>query len=354
MTMRERMLAMVQRRTHDRVPFVQYDNIAAPNDEVWSLVGRENMGILRWAQLYRLDSPNCSIEGLDSQRGGFRCRITIITTPAGGLTEEKLFEPVYGSASIRKHFITEPDDYPAFAAFLRDIRVVKDTQEYAGILSGLGDDGLPIVRVERTPFQQMWVQWVSLADLCAHMVECPDAVEECFHLLANIGRRTFAVVREAADEFFVPYVDIPDNITAPAIGPRLFERYCLPLYQELSAMMAEKDIPVFVHMDGDLKPLWSLIGESGVRGLDSMSPPPDNDTSVADAIREWPEMRLGVNFPSSVHLAEPEVIYETASRLIYEAGHSGRLQIQISENVPRDVWRKSYPEIVRAIRDSSR
>ena len=65
----------------------------------------------------------------------------------------------------------------------------------------------------------------------------------------------------------------------------------------------------------------------------------------------WPEMRLMMNFPSSVHLQEPKKIYQRAMEILEEAGHSGRLQIQISENVPPGVWRKSYPEIVRAIRD---
>lgn len=32
------MLAVIQGREHDRVPFVQYDNLAAPNEEIWSLV----------------------------------------------------------------------------------------------------------------------------------------------------------------------------------------------------------------------------------------------------------------------------------------------------------------------------
>jgi hypothetical protein len=346
------MLAVVQGRQSDRVPFAQYDNLAAPNDEVWSLVGRENMGVLRWCQVHRLEHPNCTVEGVDIERDGFRGRITTISTPAGKLVEEKLFEPVYGSGSARKHFITEPDDYRVFAAFLRDTRVTKHAASLSQTVESLGDDGLPVVRVERTPFQQMWVQWVSLADLCAHLAECPEQVEECLQLLAMIERRIFKTVWEVAGELAIPLVDIPDNITAPAIGPRFFTKYCLPLYQELSAMMAERGAVVFVHMDGDLRPLWNLIGESGVRGLDSMSPPPDNDTSVADARRLWPEMRLWVNFPSSVHLAEPKVIYETARRLIEESGGSGRLQIQISENVPRDVWRKSLPEIVRATQDA--
>ena len=72
---------------------------------------------------------------------------------------------------------------------------------------------------------------------------------------------------------------------------------------------------------------------------------------MADAVAQWPEMRLCPNFPSSVHLGTPEEIYEQTRRILAEGGHTGRLQIQISENVPFGMWRKSIPEIVRAIRD---
>ncbi len=165
--------------------------------------------------------------------------------------------------------------------------------------------------------------------------------------MADIQRRIFALVRRAP----IHYVVIPDNITAPVIGERYFRKYCLPLYQELAGIAQEKGIPMYGHLDGDLKPLWKAIEESGLRGIDSLSPPPDNDTSIAQARVLWPEMRLCPNFPSSVHLAAPEVIYETALRLCQEAGGSGRLQIQISENVPPGIWRTSFPQIVRAIHD---
>ena len=67
MTMRERMLAVVQGREHDRVPFVQYSNLAAPDDEIWPVIGRGNMGILRWAPTYRVEHPNCRFETIEDR-----------------------------------------------------------------------------------------------------------------------------------------------------------------------------------------------------------------------------------------------------------------------------------------------
>jgi hypothetical protein len=102
-------------------------------------------------------------------------------------------------------------------------------------------------------------------------------------------------------------------------------------------------------MDGDLKPLWSAIAESKVGGIDSFAPAPDNDTSVAQAVAMWPDKRLWANFPSSVHLWAPEAIRAEADAMLAAAGHTGRLQIQISENVPAHRWQVSLPVIADAI-----
>lgn len=339
------MLAIVQGRHPDRVPFVQYDGIGAPNKEVWAVVGRENMGILRWSSVCRWESPNCRYETENIEIQGRPGVRNTLHTPKGSLWEEKRFEPTFGTAATKKHFIKERDDYLVLMSYLEDLVVVEDVDRFLKDDRELGDDGLPHVSLMRTPYQQLWVQWVSLENLAIHLVDYPDLLADVTNLIGKRIRDCFEIVRKSP----APYVVFGDNITAPTIGEKYFRQYCIPYYSELAEMLGDR--PVYVHMDGDLKPLWKAIGESGVRGLDSYSPPPDNDTPVAEAVRIWPEMRLGVNFPSSIHLATPEVIRETADRILAEAGHTGRLQIQISENIPPGMWRKSYPVIVAAIRE---
>lgn len=351
-TMRERMLAVIRGQSLDRVPFVQYDNIAAPNYEVWARIGRNQMGILRWCSAHRFEHPHCRFEQEEAVFDGRRGWRNILITPLGNLVEERVYIPSMGKVQgFRKRYVQTLDDYRLLMAYLRDIIVVEDTNAIEQAHADFGDDGLPHVSLGRTPFQQLWIQWVSLMDLSLHLLDAPDVVEECMALLGQIQLRAAEVAFRAADKVLIPYIVIADNITAPLIGTDRFRRYCLPYYRAIADRMAEKRIPLFVHMDGDLKPLWGMIGESGVRGLDSLSPPPDNDTSVAEAARMWPEMRLCVNFPSSVHLAADDTIYRQAWELLVQGGHTGRLWIQISENVPPGAWERSYPAIVRAIAD---
>jgi len=350
-TNRERILAVIEGREHDRVPFVQYSGIAAPNEEVWAQIGRENMGVLQWSSLHALHSPNCRIESESTEIGGRRALRNTLITPVGTLSEERLYEPTYNTTAAYTHYVKQPQDYHLLLAYLRDVSVEMNVDGYMAADQALGDDSLPMAAVVRTPYQQLWVQWVSLQDLALHLVDEPELMADVTGELARIELDIFEAVYQAAQVVPFRFIDIPDNITAPPIGERYFRQYCLPLYRRLAEMLADQDIKVFCHMDGDLRPLWGAIGESGLRGIDSFSPPPDNDTSCAQALAMWPEMRLFVNFPSSIHLAEPQRIYEAAMEILQQAAPAGRLQIQISENVPPGVWRTSYPEIVRAIRD---
>jgi len=344
MNMRERMLAMVQGREHDRVPFVIYDGVL-PVDEVRALVGADQVGLLRWSHVHKVEHSRCAFQSWDTVTAAGRSRRTALYTPKGTLFEERAYEPAYGSSSVRKHFVQEPKDYEALWAYLEDGVVLEDYAHFYRDQRELGEFGLPLAAVERTPYQQLWIEWVGLDNLGYHFADCPDRVEHTIELLRARARTIFHIVRRSP----APFIDFPDNITAPPIGPQRFRTYCVPLYNELADMLADRGVRVFVHMDGDLKPLWDGISASKVGGLDSFAPAPDNDTTVADAVKLWPDMRLWINFPSSVHLRPAEGVRAEAEAILAAGGHTGHLQIQISENVPLNCWRTSLPAIVQAI-----
>jgi hypothetical protein len=297
--------------------------------------------------VHRAEYPGCTSRSEPINADGLAGKRTVITTPLGELTEERFYEPTFSAPCIRRHFVREPADYRILADYLRRCVIREHIEDYQAVERAVGDDGVVPLWVGRTPFQQLWIEWVSIEDLAGHLVDCPDPVEECVSLMSRNLRRLFEIIRTAP----IPCAVFPDNITAPVIGEANFRRYCVPLYNELADILAERGIPVLAHTDGALKPLWRAIAESRLGGLESFSPPPGNDTSVKEALALRPGLRLLLNFPSPAHLGTEDEIHETATGILRDAGHSGRLQIQISENVPPGVWRKSFPVIVQAIED---
>lgn len=345
MTMRERILAVVHGRELDQVPFVMYDGML-DTQEVQTWLGRSNIGRLRWSQIHRVEHPHCRFDTEEYYVGEARWCRNWLHTPVGSLYEERAFETAYSSSSIRKHYVQEAKDYDVLWYYLNDSIILEDYRQFYQDQDELGDDGTPLVAIERSPYQQLWVQWVGIDQLGYHMADYPERVAHTIELLRKRAQQTFELAYRSPASF----IDFPDNITAPTIGLRRFQEYCVPLYNELAGKLAERNALVFVHMDGDLKPLWQAIADSQVGGIDSLSPAPDNDTPVALAASMWPEKKLFVNFPSSVHLRPYEAVRAEAENILQAAGHTGRLQIQISENVPLYAWRTSFPAIVDAVR----
>ena len=81
MTLRERMTAFMRGQPTDRIPLAQYDTIL-PWREAWALVGRENLGLLRWVPCYRSAHPHCRFDTVPFERDGLR-RVTSFLLDAG-------------------------------------------------------------------------------------------------------------------------------------------------------------------------------------------------------------------------------------------------------------------------------
>ena len=351
MTNRERMLGILRGTEVDRVPFVMYSGMAAPNDEVWSTLGRDAVGILKWSSAVSVQTPSCTRETETIHRDGLTGQRDVISTSSGKIYEERYRSPALGALAASKHFVQEPEEYRILLAYLRDIRAEPNLNSVQADADELGEDGIPLVAVHRTPYQQMWIQWARVNRLCEDLADEDSDLLECMAEIERVERDVMRSTCAVAEEIDIPLIDFPDNIHAPVIGKSYFRQFCIPLYRELAHMLSESTSIPACHMDGDLKTLWSDIAGSGIQAIDSLSPLPDNDTSVSAAIDMWPDMRLLVNFPSSVHLAEPKTIYETAMDLLVQGGHTGRMWVQVSEDTPPGRWKVSFPKILEAIRE---
>ena len=86
MTMRDRMMAVLQERDHDRVPFVIYDGML-PMQEVRQALGRDRIGLMRWTSIHQVDTPHCRTETEEYVIDGGKLQRTTIHTPRGTIHE---------------------------------------------------------------------------------------------------------------------------------------------------------------------------------------------------------------------------------------------------------------------------
>ena len=136
MTMRERMLAVVQGREHDRVPFAMYE-IMFPPQQAFDLLGHGRIGIIRYRPIYRIEHPHCRFDSEIFLDGGTKWQRNVLHTPGG----------IYGAEDFRTRLrqLDRPQALRRNPAGLRDTLALSGglhgPRQLRAILPGLRGSG---------------------------------------------------------------------------------------------------------------------------------------------------------------------------------------------------------------------
>ena len=94
-----------------------------------------------------------------------------------------------------------------------------------------------------------------------------------------------------------------------------------------------------------------VVRESRLDFVEAFTPPPDCNVTVAKARAAWPEKRLWINFPSSVHLQSEDTIREATLEIVKQAGDRKGFLMGVTEDVPEEHISSSVNVILETLRE---
>jgi hypothetical protein len=300
---------------------------------------------MEYKHLFRAVHDEVTLTEERIDRGGQPYERVRIETPVGTLTEEATREPNYGSRWIRKYFITGAEDYPAAEFFFRHTRFEPDYDTWRQADLALGDGGIVVGGIRPIPIMYLMVAWMGVEGLAEGVYFHTEQFEALLDALDQNHERLLQLAAESPAE--VIWFD--DNVTATIISPKLFERYCAPVYaRAMPIMRSSGKIPI-AHYDGSIRPLLHLLAQTDLPVIEAFTPPPMGDLSVAEAKAAWPDKVVWVNFPGSLFVEPAETIETYALELLQQAAPGGRLVIGCTEDFPADQFEKTFTAIGRAL-----
>jgi uroporphyrinogen-III decarboxylase len=96
-------------------------------------------------------------------------------------------------------------------------------------------------------------------------------------------------IKASNDKFYevlaqspVEILNLGENIDSRITSPRLFEKYCVPYYQERSDYLHKHGKYVHIHVDGWAKPILPLLRETGLDGVEALTVEPVGDMTLED------------------------------------------------------------------------
>jgi len=317
MTNRERILAILDGRPPDRIPWI-------PRLEIWyeahrragtlpapyrdlSLreVEREVFGgtAARDGRIYREEIR--SVEIRQHQFGEMET-LTEYVTPLGTVTTRFRSTGRLRSQGIQdaqvEFMLKDRRDYPIVEYIVEHTHYVPCFAEYQQYEIEVGEDGYPMVNCGDCPFHHWMRALAGYNQAYYHLCDFANAVERLLAVLTDHFR----------ERLWKPMLDSParllmhgHHLSSQMTPPPQFERYMLPYYRELSPLLRSRGKVLALHADNDTRAILSHIEQAGFGMVECFVTHPMVPTTLAEARAAWGDRVIIFGGVPSVILEEP-------------------------------------------------
>ncbi len=342
MRIRERLAAFWSGEQPDRIPFTTYENKIPPDwsDPVIRQMLADGLGVLRFIPTWsaRYDGDVQWIEQL-SWEGGRKVRQQVCRTPAGEVSA------LWTDDWQQKYFLETAEDYRVMIYIARHTHYAADYAAFRTQEIILPPYMVPVTRIGRTPLQTILVDYAGLENFSFHLVEYADEMQELYEALLENFRKLVEIAAEGPGR----YINVIENFTAETLGPRRYKQFLLPVYEETFSALHQAGKIVGCHYDGKIASVKHLVAGSPIDLIESFTPPPEGDMTLAEARGIWPDKLLWSNINLGCYELAPDALQQEIQRRVQDgAPDRRRLAFEVSEDRPPR-WRESMPVILRAL-----
>jgi len=143
-----------------------------------------------------------------------------------------------------------------------------------------------------------------------------------------------------------------DNINGIVTNPKLYEKYCMPFYEDVASVLHDKSKIFGVHCDGKLNCLKHLIDKTQMDVIEGFTPPPIGDVSIQDARAAWKGKVLWTTFPATLSLETGlDRIREETTDILRQAAPGDDFALGITEDLG-DVRSIHHEEVLKSITET--
>jgi hypothetical protein len=205
-------------------------------------------------------------------------RVTIIwRTPVG---EVSAVERRTGLTQQRSDFpIKRLEDIPVIQYMLRARRWVFDREVYKTGVAVVGDRAEPTIYIQRVNLQRLFLEYMGFENTLYALHDYPREMERLIRTIDETDEAMLEVVADCP----IRVINFGDNVHSHLLGARLFERFLLPIYRRRAEILHRAGKYVYAHWDGYVRELLPYVHETGLDGIEAITPQPQGDVTLDEA-----------------------------------------------------------------------
>lgn len=305
MTARETIMSFLKGKLQNGIPFSTYAGSFVPRGEKGRTLRNEGLILIELcsATLSQYHNVEVEIKGAqaqlsDKEKSEPYDRIWTRTyhTPVGDISEKIRREPIHGTSDwVVEHLIKKPSDYRILQYILENRTHDENWEGIKRAQSDLGEDGIVYAEVDRSPLQQLMIEWVGVERFCLDYHDHLDPIEK----LLSVAEEKQDLAYDIAAHSPAEVVWAPDNLMGDVAGPALYQKYLLPFYNRQAELLHKAGKLYAVHMDGRLASLADLIKRTNIDIVESFTlPEAGGDLPLKKALEMWKKKSITANIPA--------------------------------------------------------
>ncbi len=190
-----------------------------------------------------------------------------------------------------------------------------DQARYEELQAKVGDLGAPTMYMPRMNVQSLYIEKMGVAQGIYALYDWTAAVEAYFHALEESHGRLIEVINSSPIEI----INFGENIHARTLSPELFLRYHLPACQRRCERLHRAGKFCTSHWDGDVRPLLPYAQQTGLDGIEAITPYPQGDVTLEEVREALGERMFLLDGIPAIYFDDTfsvEVLEECTRRLI--------------------------------------
>lgn len=343
MNFRERMNAFWSGERPNQIPFSIYDWEwqHSAGDPRWRPLFDMGLGVSWHFPTFDRHMPHVEVSEESHRENGHTITRRTLNTDYGSIYE------TYVDGWQRKFLLETPEDYHVMTRIVQQSEFKPAYQTYSEREAALPPHGVALVNIGRTPNQTILVDYVGLANYALHLFDLEAEMMALYEALLIQFRRLVEIVAEGPGR----YICVLENFTADTLGPKRYSQLLLPVYEECFPALKSAGKIVGVHYDGHLASCKDLIADAPIDLIESLTPPPEGDMSLAEARQAWPDMLFWSNINVACYGLPPEDLKALiVERVAQGAVNGSKLALEVSEHLPGN-WDVSLRTVLEALRE---
>lgn len=201
-----------------------------------------------------------------------------IDTPVGSVHCIMVKNTSNDGSFPKKWWVEEEEDLKVMSYVLEHQTWKWSQDTYERVYEKWGRIGAPVIFMPRVNIQYLYIDLMGVENAVFALADFPEAVEAFFEVLEKNQEQMIQVINESP----IQMIDFGDNLHCGTLPPYYFEKYVLPAYQKRCALLHEGGKFVYAHWDGDTKAILKYAKETGLDGIEAITPKPQGDVTLAE------------------------------------------------------------------------